>query len=886
LIPFALRNSGILLVCLLCLISTRAYTQTGGVRGLISSADNEVLAFASIFVKQLGTGTTANVDGRYEITLAPGRYELVFQHLGHQTEVRVLDITGEFRELNITLKPQAVMLQAVTVNADEEDPAYTIMRKAIAKANYHRNMLDTYSARVYIKGTGKLKDYPWLAKKALEKEGVTKGRVYVSESVSQVKYTRPNKFEEKVISIRSDGQDNNTSPNQYIFGSFYEPTVADVVSPLSPRAFSYYKFEYLGTFKDREYSVSRIKVTPRSKGDNVVEGTIMIVEDWWSIHSLDIAATKLGINVFIKAIYAPIEDKAWLPVSHQFKVDGKVFGFEFEYKYLATVSDYKITVNPKIYIEPDKMQVVDEKVEKEEAKTIATARRETKKKTSDPDKTKALQQRLAEGKEITRKELKTLVKDYEKEERKQAKEPEVLSDVSFKIDSGAYKQDSVYWQNIRPVPLTAEEVKGYHKSDSTAEVERKQAAGDTAKHSKHAGFQPWDLIIGDSYGVGKHSRVQIHFPMPGFNTAEGWNLVYRVSFGTVLQDTNKTRLLITPAFRYAFSRKVASGNTKFSLRNKNYRFELEGGRYIKQYNLDQPIWPIVNDFTTLLLEKNLMKLYERRYIDLLYRRRLNERFTVYTTWSWARRHELANTSNYKWVNVKNREYTPNRPVNEELVDTGFADNEAFVGTVGISARPWLKFRIRNGRKSEIPESSPTFSLEYRKGINGAFGSDVDFDQLELGVRHGFDVGVRGKMDIALRAGAFLNNDKMYFTDYKHFLGNQTPFSTSDPVGSFRLLDYYRYSTSDKYFAGNVHYHFRKLLVTMIPMVRMMGIRENVFVNYLATPTAKNYTETGYSIDGILRIFRLEGAVSFLDGKYLDYGFRIGIATNIGVNFAD
>jgi len=146
--------------------------------------------------------------------------------------------------------------------------------------------------------------------------------------------------------------------------------------------------------------------------------------------------------------------------------------------------------------------------------------------------------------------------------------------------------------------------------------------------------------------------------------------------------------------------------------------------------------------------------------------------------------------------------------------------------------------------------------------------------------------VRGKMDIALRAGAFLNNDKMYFTDYKHFLGNQTPFSTSDPVGSFRLLDYYRYSTSDKYFAGNVHYHFRKLLVTMIPMVRMMGIRENVFVNYLATPTAKNYTETGYSIDGILRIFRLEGAVSFLDGKYLDYGFRIGIATNIGVNFAD
>jgi hypothetical protein len=123
-------------------------------------------------------------------------------------------------------------------------------------------------------------------------------------------------------------------------------------------------------------------------------------------------------------------------------------------------------------------------------------------------------------------------------------------------------------------------------------------------------------------------------------------------------------------------------------------------------------------------------------------------------------------------------------------------------------------------------------------------------------------------------------------DYKHFLGNQTPFSTADPVGSFRLLDYYTFSTADKYFVGNVHYQFRKFLATTIPLVRMTGIRENIFINYLATPTSKNYTEVGYSIDGILRFFRLEAAAAFRDGKYLDYGFRIGISTNIIVNFSE
>jgi hypothetical protein len=66
----------------------------------------------------------------------------------------------------------------------------------------------------------------------------------------------------------------------------------------------------------------------------------------------------------------------------------------------------------------------------------------------------------------------------------------------------------------------------------------------------------------------------------------------------------------------------------------------------------------------------------------------------------------------------------------------------------------------------------------------------------------------------------------------------------------------------------------------------MGIRENIFFNYLLTPTTRNYTEVGYSIDGILRIFRIEAAASFLDGEYLDFGVRLGITTNILITIND
>lgn len=861
----------------------------GLIKGTIKDEAGEPLAFATIFVKQTGSGTTTNMNGLYELSLRPGTYEITFQFVGYETVVRTVEVTDGVLNLDVVLKSQAVLLQTVTVKAGKEDPAYTIMRKAIAKANYHRNQLDAYTAKVYIKGAGQLKDYPWLAKKQLEKEGIEKGRVFVSESVSEIKYTRPNKFEEKVISIRSDGKDNNTSPNQFIFGSFYEPELAETITPFSPKAFSYYRFEYMGTFRDRNYEISKIKVTPRSQGDNVVEGMLYLVENWWSIHSLDFTTTKLGVTIGIKATYAPVEDKAWLPVSHQFKVDGKIFGFEFEYKYLATVSDYKLQLNPELYVEPDQMEVIDETIEKDEARKIEKAQD----KNPAGDEAKKLQERLASGKEITRKELRTLMKDYEKQEIKQQEEPEVISESSFKIDSGAYKKDSAYWATIRPVPLTAEEVKGYKKSDSLSVVENKKESGDTLKPSKHRGFQPWDVLIGDSYKVGKHSNFQIHTPFGGFNTVEGWNLIYKLEYGVVFQDTNKTRLNIIPTFRYAFSREKASGNIRFRVRNKKDELQVEGGRYIQQLNHDRPILPILNTLMTLLLEKNLMKIYERDYIDLSYKRKVNPFFSFHTNWSLARRYWLENTSDFKLVDRKSIEdYTRNKPYNEELgmdaylgTEPLFPTHEALIGEVGIQARPWLKYRIRNGHKQEISNSTPTLSLNYRKGFR-MLGSDVDFDQVEAGFRHQFDMGVRARIDVALRGGIFLNSRELYFMDYRHFLGNQTPFSTTDPVGNFRLMDYYVNSTSDKYFAANVHYQFRRFLVTSLPMIRMMGVRENIFVNYLATPYSDNYTEIGYGIDGILRIFRLEAAASFRNAQYQDYGFRIGITTNFGITISD
>jgi len=98
------------------------------------------------------------------------------------------------------------------------------------------------------------------------------------------------------------------------------------------------------------------------------------------------------------------------------------------------------------------------------------------------------------------------------------------------------------------------------------------------------------------------------------------------------------------------------------------------------------------------------------------------------------------------------------------------------------------------------------------------------------------------------------------------------------------LDYYEHSTNNAYAQAQVHYQFRKFLVTQIPTVQFLGIKEDVFINYLATETSQNYFEAGYTIDNLFRFFRLELVTSFQDWEYKDFGVRIGVASNLGVLF--
>ncbi len=281
-----------------------------------------------------------------------------------------------------------------------------------------------------------------------------------------------------------------------------------------------------------------------------------------------------------------------------------------------------------------------------------------------------------------------------------------------------------------------------------------------------------------------------------------------------------------------------------------------------------------------------LKMYEKLYIKPGFEYKYSPFLTFSGNLEWARRSQLFNQANYSFFYSDSRAFTPSLPIANELFYTGFSQHEAFTLQANVSYRPGGKYRIQNNRKIPLLENSPEFLLSYRKGIPNILGSDVNYDHVQAGVNHGFTFGVRGRLEFELRGGTFLNTKNMYFMDYQHFDGNRTILSSLRPAGAFRLLDYYQHSTNNNYFSGHTHFSFRKLLFTHIPEVRVMGIKENIFVNYLKTSNSPHYYELGYSLDNVFRVFRVEAATSFENGKYKEFGFRIGIATFLKISVGE
>ena len=103
-----------------------------GVKGIVKCSDNkEVLSGVTVLVESLNVGTSTDKNGFYELFLPQGSYTIRFSFVGYISETRTVNITDSFNELNISLKIDNKLLDAVVVSSTRKDANVTELKMSV-----------------------------------------------------------------------------------------------------------------------------------------------------------------------------------------------------------------------------------------------------------------------------------------------------------------------------------------------------------------------------------------------------------------------------------------------------------------------------------------------------------------------------------------------------------------------------------------------------------------------------------------------------------------------------------------------------------------------------------------------------------------------------------
>ncbi len=806
----------IYIVCLCGALTTCA--TAASIHGTVRDEAGQPLPFANVFVNNTSTGTTTNENGFYFLHLTPGIHEIVYRYIGYRTIQRTIEIGLSDMQLDIVLEPEHVKLKEVVIGPGNEDPAYDIIRKAIENRKSHLYETDAYSCDVYIKGVQYLQKYPTRFMGVdLHLDNVVDAKTgifYLSESISEFSWRKPDKIKEVMISSKVSGDNKSFSFNQasdFLFNvyeniqSFNGISQRGIVSPISESALFYYQYRLLGTIEESNRTIYKIEVIPRRVNDPVFRGVIHVIDEGWRVSLTDLYLTKEAMidftdSIRIKQVNSQVAPGVWMPITMVLEFKFAAFGFAGKGNFIAIYRNYKVDPTAK---------------------------------------------------------------------------PKKFTGEIMRVNKEANKRDTVYWETMRPIKLTEEERLDYSRKDSVVQIQSTPMYLDSMDREQNKfELMPW-IIGGYTYEVSKKKMRYAFSPMTdnvAFNTVQGWNAGLRLRIIKEREENRYRRY--SPYLNYGFADKTFNASFKYESDINPMRFEswrLEGGSVHTQFNRDHPISNFSNSDATLISERNYMKLYHHDYAAAGYKRELVNGVRAEAGLTFANRTPLINHSDFTLFDYDNRTYTSNNPQFPTLDFPPFQPHRALSLQTIFELTPGQRYITRPERKIVLQGKWPKFIIEYQKGIS----SDTDFDFASIGLRYNFDLKLFGKSTVGAETGKFFSRSALTFADWHHFYDHRLRFTKND-IMQYRLLNYYEASTKFNY--GEVHFehNFSGFLLNKIPGIKKLKLSEIAAVHYLSNPQLPRYTEFAVGLERLL--LRVEFVMSYDQKGYRENGvkFRVNL----------
>ncbi|TAG05860.1 MAG: hypothetical protein EAZ44_02635 [Cytophagia bacterium] len=757
----------------------KAQTQ---IDGQILDEQKKPLPFVTIYIKNSNISVASNEKGNFSIIIPndfKGEKILVFQYVGYKTHFE--NITTS-KNIIITLKAEDYVLNEVVISSKKiENPADRIIKLAQEKRKYYLDEeLNAWQCKVYQKNLTIAHKFP---KKLLgQKIGVDTGIIGLTENINELSFLK-NQYREKILASKSSGE-----PNKVTVSS-----IADVWVNLYKKISGF-------DFTERGF-VSPI--APSSMLYYRFELLGETMENNQKIYKIKLIPRKKYSPAYNGVIY--IADSSWrivqtdLYIKKQALDVGNSLVIQQIYKPSSDNkgNTYYLPQTQRLWVKVNFLGI------------------------------KVTDQLNAFYKEYTINPI--FPTDFFSGEKK-----------DITIDSLANKQDTTFWNQYRPFPLSLREIKDYQKKDSIANKKENPAYLDSVR-IKNNRFSIGKLLIG-GYNYEPKKRTSIRSSLPslasgiGFNTVEGFLLEFNPTFRKY-QGKKWRSFSLTPTLRYGFANKTlqAKIETSYELNNKKQTIlKLEGGQYIEQISRKKSITTLLNTAYSLLDEQNFMKIYQKEYIKGSWQQNINKTFSFNTSLEWANRLEMKNNTDYTWRNVGDREYSSNTPIAFGETSTSFSPYKAMIWETNFDTKVSNFFLFNN------------FYINYRKGIKTS-ATNTDFDFIHAGFKGNYYWGMLGESEWNIEAGKFMNTKNIQFVDYQHFLGNQT-LLLNDNLQSFQLLDYYNYSQNTEYLKGHFSHRFKGFLTNDLFFMRMIRAGLRVSGNYLYSPLTSHYLELGAGID--------------------------------------
>lgn len=849
--------------------------------GKIINEKGEPIPYASLFIPQLSTGSMANIDGSYQLSLPCNQQEIQVQSIGYSGISLKVDMSQGSKEKDIQLSTKIYGLQEVKIGSDSEDPAYNIIRKAIVLSQYYKKQIKAYECDIYVRSFYDVDEIPYLLEKLVSEEelrDIKVGNIY--ETNMHYSYVYPNEVVENIKNVRSGDRDTTKTGSSYINLNFYNIGGTSIVSPLSKNAFSVYEFEFINSFLENGHIVNKIRIIPKRAGNDLMSGIIYINDKSWSLNKVDVNFRQQMVDLEYKQIYSEIKPNVWMPVNHEIRVETKLAGFKVHFQYLASLSNIEVKtdslIEGKIRASLGQSQVnLSEAADDPRYKSPERDSSKTEKKIS-----KLIQKEQLNKKETL--QLVRLIKKQEQAEKNKSGEEALEITGSRKVEyaDSAFASNDSLWDKIRTIPLSAEESSIYVSRDSLNLI----IDGDTIINKERRLIA--NIFMFNGYLKLKDKSLRVRFPglfrqlRIQYNTVDGL-VIDKTLFSLTKTFKNGHEFYISPRIEFLTARPGMNKEFNSYYRyngEKRARINLSAGKVSEDFNGSSALKPTINSISSLFREENFSKIYQKEYFKLSHQVDLINGLVWDVGFQYEERTQKQNNSNFTFFDSKKRSYSENFPNHREtrLMPGLISSHEAFTLESSLAYTHKHYFRMRGKKKEMLYSNYPTFRLKYRQGIPDVFGGQTQFQQLELSIEQTKSVKLIDAVSYYAGVGKFIQDKALPFADFQSFRTKPFLLSGASTFKSYRLLDYYAFNSNDFYFQGHFSIADNALLLKRTPILSNTNLEEEIHVNYLLTEQKRQFYEFGYSLNRILLFINAEAFVSFIDQKYEAFGLRLSL----------